>query len=800
MDFKDYYATLGLTKTATDKEIKQAFRKLARKYHPDVNPGDKAAEARFKEINEANEVLSDADKRRKYDELGANWRAYENVPPGAQGFPGGFGGFPGRGAGTYTTGSGGQYRTVSQEEMEELLGGERRRLLGLLHDVLRRRRRGQRRRAADARAKPQPDRRRSRAPRAALARGGVPRRAAPDLAEARRPHAGDRRAHPGRRPRRGAGPRRPARASPAPAAARAGDLYLRVQVLPHARFERQGDDLTTRVEVPLTTAVLGGEAAVTTLAGTTVRLKVPPTTQNGQKFRVKGQGMPVPGKPEERGDLYVVADVQLPRSLTPEARAHYEALAQLGGARLTRRRRCRHEHQPFHREGPGGARRGPGRGRTGQPSADRSGAPPGGADRAAGRRRARRPAQAAGRPGRGRRRRAAAAGQAAQGLRRDPRRLLVASPRHPAEGRGRAGPLQGRVRQHRAPAAGAGQRIGPIARRRDAHASRRHLRSRARGADGDPRQPAGHRPEPRGQVPGARALRPRPDRAGAPGQARSGHRPRRGDPPRHPGAVAPHQEQPGADRRARRRQDGRRRGAGAAHHPRRRARGPQGQAHHRPRHGRAGRRREVSRRVRGSAEGGADRGHAVRWRGRALHRRAAHRRRRRRGRRLARRLEHAQADAGARRAAHHRRHHAERVPQAHREGRRARAPLPAGAGRSADRRGHDQHPARPARALRDPPRRPAEGLGAGRRRGAVEPLHPGSLPARQGDRSGRRGGVEAAHGDRLDAGRARRGRPAPDAARDRARGAAQGDRCGVARASHPAREGDRRAEGAADRA
>ena len=159
MDFKDYYATLGLTKTATDKEIKQAFRKLARKYHPDVNPGDKAAEARFKEINEANEVLSDADKRRKYDELGANWRAYENVPPGAQGFPGGFsgfGGFQGRGAGTYTTGSGGQYRTVSPEEMEELLGGERRRLLRLLHDVLRRRRRGQRRRAADARAQPQP--------------------------------------------------------------------------------------------------------------------------------------------------------------------------------------------------------------------------------------------------------------------------------------------------------------------------------------------------------------------------------------------------------------------------------------------------------------------------------------------------------------------------------------------------------------------------------------------------------------------------------------------------------------------
>ncbi len=84
VDFKDYYTTLGVSKTATDKEIKQAFRKLARKYHPDVNPGDKAAEAKFKEVNEANEVLSDPEKRKKYDELGANWRAYENVPPGAQ--------------------------------------------------------------------------------------------------------------------------------------------------------------------------------------------------------------------------------------------------------------------------------------------------------------------------------------------------------------------------------------------------------------------------------------------------------------------------------------------------------------------------------------------------------------------------------------------------------------------------------------------------------------------------------------------------------------------------------------------
>ena len=160
--------------------------------------------------------------------------------------------------------------------------------------------------------------------------------------------------------------------------------------------------------------------------------------------------------------------------------------------------------------------------------------------------------------------------------------------------------------------------------------ARRHLRPRARNAGAVRGSAARDRSEPRGQVPGARALRPRPDRARAPQSARSGDRPRRGDPPRHPGAVAPHQEQPGAHRRARRRQDRRRRRAGAAHRPRRRARRAQGQADHRARHGRARRRREVSRRVRGSPQGGADRGHRVGRQGRALHRRAAHRRRRRR--------------------------------------------------------------------------------------------------------------------------------------------------------------------------
>src|SRR2546423_10788838 len=128
MDFKDYYATLGVPKTATDKEIKQAFRKLARKHHPDVNPNDKGAEAKFKEINEANEVLDDPEKRKKYDELGANWRMYEQAQqqgqPYAGGSPFGGGGFGGEGgAWTINMGGPGGARTMTEEEMRDIFGG-----------------------------------------------------------------------------------------------------------------------------------------------------------------------------------------------------------------------------------------------------------------------------------------------------------------------------------------------------------------------------------------------------------------------------------------------------------------------------------------------------------------------------------------------------------------------------------------------------------------------------------------------------------------------------------------------------
>ncbi len=105
----------------------------------------------------------------------------------------------------------------------------------------------------------------------------------------------------------------------------AGDLYLRVKLKPHAVFERDGADLKTKVAVPVTTAVLGGEANVPTMTGS-VRLKIPETTQNGQVFRLKGHGMPTVGKPDQRGDLYALAEIQLPRNVTKDQRLHWEAL------------------------------------------------------------------------------------------------------------------------------------------------------------------------------------------------------------------------------------------------------------------------------------------------------------------------------------------------------------------------------------------------------------------------------------------------------------------------------------------
>ena len=332
MEFKDYYQTLGVSKTATEKEIKQAFRKLARKFHPDVNPGDKSAEGRFKEINEAYEVLGDADKRRKYDELGANWRLYEQAQQQGQPFPGGspfgFGG-PGQGgAWTINMGGGsGGYRTMSPEEMQELFGDE-----DPFSDFFRTffggGAGGGTRESARARGRSRTQKGQDIEHEVEMtleeAYHGATRRMS--IKESGHSRSVDVRIPVG--VKEGSRVRAAGEGASGSNGGAAGDLYLRVRIRPHAVFERRGDDLHTRVAVPVTTAVLGGEAQVPTIPGS-VRLKIPEGTQNAQVFRLKGHGMPKIGKPDDHGDLYATVDVQLPRTLSKDQRQHYEALAKM---------------------------------------------------------------------------------------------------------------------------------------------------------------------------------------------------------------------------------------------------------------------------------------------------------------------------------------------------------------------------------------------------------------------------------------------------------------------------------------
>jgi curved DNA-binding protein len=324
MEFKDYYATLGVTKNASAKEIKQAYRKLARKFHPDVNPGDKSAETRFKEINEAHEVLGDKEKRQKYDELGANWRMYEQAQQAGAGDP-----FGGGAWNINVGGGGGGFRTMSAEEMQDLFGDADpfsdffKTFFGGAGEPTRRSA-GSRGRATRARTtghdvEQEIDLSLEEAFRGTTRRLGLRHDGQLKTVDVRIP-AGV---------REGSRVRVAGEGQTGTSGGASGDLYLRVRLAPHARFERKGQDLYTRVAVPLTTAVLGGEVEVPTLSGGSLRLKIPSTTQPGQVFRLRGHGMPAIGKPDERGDLYATIDVQLPRELTREERAHYEALANL---------------------------------------------------------------------------------------------------------------------------------------------------------------------------------------------------------------------------------------------------------------------------------------------------------------------------------------------------------------------------------------------------------------------------------------------------------------------------------------
>ncbi len=324
MQPKDYYQILGVSRKADEKEIKKAFRKLARQHHPDVNAGDKGAEERFKDINEAYEVLSDPEKRAKYDQFGAQWQQYQST--GAQ--PGGFD------WSRWASQPGGQgyTRTVSQEEFEELFGG-RSTGGGGFSDFFQMLFGGGRRGTA-AGADPFADMSRT-APRARRGRDyeqpvevtleeafsgatRLLRREDGSTVEVKIP--------PG--VASGSRVRLSGEGGSGAGGATAGDLYLVIEVKPHPRFERRGDDLYVKVPVDLYTAMLGGEVPLTTMAGSVV-LTVPPETPNGKTFRLRGQGMPQLKSPERPGDLYAEVDLQIPRNLSAPEKELFRQLAAL---------------------------------------------------------------------------------------------------------------------------------------------------------------------------------------------------------------------------------------------------------------------------------------------------------------------------------------------------------------------------------------------------------------------------------------------------------------------------------------
>jgi DnaJ-class molecular chaperone len=328
---RDYYDTLGVSRTADQKQIRKAYRKLARKLHPDVNPGDKNAEARFKEVNAANEVLSDPEKRKKYDRYGDRWQYANQIedaqrqarsrgrPGGGQSFTYDFSGAP--------SGRGGQSGTF---EFSDVPG------LDSLFDLFRG--------GGARRGRPQP--RATEVPVEITLEEAYKgtTRVFELTGQERCPTCGGSGEIAGAACHvcQGQGvvmkPHRIEAKIPTGVADGArvrirggdiGDIYLKVSVLPHKRFERRGDCLYTEVAVPFTVAVLGGESRVKTLTGE-VALTVPRLTQNGKTFRLAGLGMPHANSSNKKGDLFAKVKVVLPEKLSAKEEKLFEELKSLG--------------------------------------------------------------------------------------------------------------------------------------------------------------------------------------------------------------------------------------------------------------------------------------------------------------------------------------------------------------------------------------------------------------------------------------------------------------------------------------
>jgi len=324
----DFYALLGVDRRADEKTIKSAYRKLARKYHPDVNPGDKQAEAKFKEISNAYEVLGDAEKRKLYDKYGAQWEDAQRLKE--QGYDPGPGGSGGSGGFDFSdVGGGGGFSTIFEQffnqgraapqsdrpksaqpkdielevkvSLEEIDGGSRRILTYQSQDACKtcegtgyvRARSSQLERCPTC--------------------GGLATLAAQRKVEVKIPlgiASGQKLRVPGGGSRGANG--------------RSGDLYVLVAESEHPKFKRIGGDLETEVDVPLAKALLGGEIEVETLRGT-VMMKISQCTQSGQRFRLSNQGISKL-KSADRGSLTVKIKISMPKIMSPKVREFAEAM------------------------------------------------------------------------------------------------------------------------------------------------------------------------------------------------------------------------------------------------------------------------------------------------------------------------------------------------------------------------------------------------------------------------------------------------------------------------------------------
>ncbi len=297
MEYKDYYKVLGVDKKATQDDIKKAYRKLAVKYHPDKNPGDKKSEEKFKEINEANDVLGDPAKRKKYEDLGENWQSYQQG-----GFPNDFGQRKGRqqnrqqysseesqfsdffesmfgnSGGGFSSGRGGRSRATKGEDyqaettitLEEAFHGTSRQV--------------------------------------SLPEQKLNLKLKPGIEEGQILRMKDKGG-----PGRNGGPN--------------GDLFITIHIMPNHQFERKGDDLYFDQPLDAFTAILGGKLSAQGL-DKAVSIKIPAGTDSNKVFRLKGMGMPIYATPEQRGDGYVRVIVTVPKNLTEEDKETLSAIAE----------------------------------------------------------------------------------------------------------------------------------------------------------------------------------------------------------------------------------------------------------------------------------------------------------------------------------------------------------------------------------------------------------------------------------------------------------------------------------------